>query len=86
MRFFVMHFVKRRYADVFDKPDITLSDEDETELSRAFNELSVMIDESGQGYLTEAQSGYLAVSRSLTDCNQLAKRVQTAIEEEAERT
>lgn len=86
MRFFVMHFIKRGYARVFDEPDIKLSKENETLLSRAFNELSVMIDELGQGYLKEAQSGYLAMSRNLTDCNQLANRVQTELDKKAKQT
>ena len=77
-----MHFVKRRYADVFAAPDITLSNEDQAILSRAFNELSTLINEVGQGYLSEGQSGYLAVSRKLTDCSQLARRVQAVIEEQ----
>jgi hypothetical protein len=81
MRFFVMHFIKRRHAGVLAQPDLTLSGEDVETLSRAFNELGDMIQELGKKYLTEAQSGYLAVSRNLTACTQLAQRVQTALDE-----
>lgn len=79
LRFMVMHFIRRKYHVIIERPDWQLSADDQTALSRAFNELSIKILEIASAYAKEADQGYLAISRTLTSFKQLVNRIQTAL-------
>jgi hypothetical protein len=74
MRYFILHILARR-SKVLRKPELSISADDQLVLSRELDDLGVLIYNSSQPFI--ASKGYLALSRNLTDCVQLAQSVMT---------
>jgi hypothetical protein len=76
MRYFVFQFIKRRLSAILDRNEQTLSDSDKQELSRAFNQIGEKARELCDVY----EQGYLAISRNNGTCQDLANRLQQALQ------
>ncbi len=72
-RYFVMAFVGHRSPEILNSPDLALSPDDETSLSRRTNELAELIYAHSRPLQTI--KGYLSVFRNLTDSQPLADGV-----------
>ncbi len=72
-RYFIMSFVAHRTSDVLNRADFSLSADDRNSLSVQTNELAEMI--YAQSEPLQAEKGYLAVFRNLTDSQFLADGV-----------
>jgi hypothetical protein len=72
MRYFIFHFIKRRYSSTLDRPEQSISQSDKETLSRVFNELGEKTRELSEGF----PRGYLAISRNLGNCRELARALQ----------
>ena len=72
-RYFVMAIISHLSKDVFSKSSISISPKDSTLLSQRVNKLSEIIYVESSQY--QAEKGYLAVFRNLTDSQPLADRV-----------
>jgi hypothetical protein len=74
-RFFILDILSRRYKPLINKPEVDLSQDDETELSRIALELAELIYTLAESQFGNNQKGYLAIFRSLTDVVPLTSTV-----------
>jgi hypothetical protein len=72
-RYFIMSLVAHRLPNVINRADLTLSSDDRNALSVQTNELAEMI--YAQSEPLQAEKGYLAIFRNLTDSQFLADGV-----------
>jgi hypothetical protein len=78
-RYFIMPFVAGRCLDVIDRAASMLSADDKTALSRRTNEISEIVYAASEQL--QADRGYLAIFRNLTDAQPLADRTVARLEE-----
>lgn len=74
-RFFILDILSRRYKPLLDKPEVAISQDDETELSRITLELAELIYTIAESLFGNNQKGYLAIFRNLTDVVPLTSTV-----------
>jgi hypothetical protein len=74
-RFFILDILSRRYKPLINKPEVDLSQDDETELSRIALELAELIYTLAESQFGNNQKGYLAIFKSLTDVVPLTSNV-----------
>lgn len=74
-RFFILDILSRRYKPLINKPEVDLSQDDQTELSRIALELAELIYTLAESQFGNNQKGYLAIFRSLTDVVPLTNTV-----------
>ncbi len=74
-RFFILDILSRRYKSLINKPEVNLSQDDETELSRIALELAELIYTVAESQFGNSQKGYLAIFKSLTDVAPLTSTV-----------
>jgi hypothetical protein len=74
-RFFILDILSRRYKSLINKPEVDLSQDDQTELSRIALELAELIYTIAESLFGNNQKGYLAIFRSLTDVVPLTSAV-----------
>jgi hypothetical protein len=73
-RFFILHILSRRHNPLLDKPEIDISAQDKTDLSRLLLDLSELIYTAAEARFSGVV-GYLAVFRNITDAQPLAQDV-----------
>ncbi|MBG1267407.1 AIPR family protein [Nostoc sp. WHI] len=74
-RFFILDILSRRYKPLLDKPEVAISQDDQTELSRITLELAELIYTIAESLFGNNQKGYLAIFKSLTDVVPLTSAV-----------
>ncbi len=74
-RFFILNILSRRYKPLMNKPEVNLSQDDQTELSRIGIELAELIYTLAESEFGSDDKGYLAIFRSLTDIEILTSTV-----------
>jgi AIPR protein len=73
-RFFILHIFARRHKPLLEKPEIEISQQDKTELSRLLLDLAELIYTAAHEFFKETK-GYLAIFRNNTDAQPLAQDV-----------
>lgn len=73
-KLFILHVLARRHRSLIEKPNMDLSVEDKTELSRVGIELAELIYTAAEA-MFQQDTGYLAIFRNTTDAEQLAANV-----------
>jgi hypothetical protein len=79
-RYFLMHILARQHRVILDKPELTLSEEDKTELSRTILELAEFVYMEAEAMFSGVK-GYLSVFQNVTDSQPLAQRVMQRLAE-----
>jgi hypothetical protein len=79
-RYFVFHILARRHRSLLDKPEMTLSEGDKTELSRVLLELAELIYQLAESRFKRVK-GYLAIFRNTTDAIPLAQDVMERLKQ-----
>jgi hypothetical protein len=74
-RFFILDILSRRYKYLINKPEVDLSQDDKTELSRIATDIAELIYTLAESQFGNNQKGYLAIFRSLTDVVPLTNTV-----------
>jgi hypothetical protein len=74
-RFFILDILSRRHKSLINKPEVDLSQDDQTELSRIALELAELIYTIAESQIGNNKKGYLAIFRSLTDVVPLTRNV-----------
>ncbi|MCM0592111.1 MAG: AIPR family protein [Gloeotrichia echinulata DVL01] len=74
-RFFILYILSRCYKPLINKPEVDLSQDDETELSRIALELAELIYTLAESKFGNNQKGYFAIFKSLTDVVPLTSNV-----------
>jgi hypothetical protein len=74
-RFFILDILSRRCKPLINKPEVNLSEEDKTELSRIALELTELIYTIAESQFGSNQKGYLAIFKNLTDVVPLTSAV-----------
>lgn len=74
-RFFILDILSRCYKPLINKPEVDLSQDDETELSRIALELAELIYTLAESQFGNNQKGYVAIFKSLTDVVPLTSNV-----------
>ncbi len=74
-RFFILDILSRRYKSLINKPEVDLSQDDQTELSRIALELAELIYTIAESLFGNNQKGYLAIFKNLTDVVPLTSAV-----------
>jgi len=73
-RFFILHILARRKRHLIEKPEVNLSQQDQTDLSRMALELAELIYATAEARFRRIK-GYLAIFRNMTDAQPLAQDV-----------
>lgn len=79
-RFFILDILSRRYKPLINKPEVDLSQDDKTELSRITLELAELIYTLAESQFASSDKGYLAIFRSLTDVSPLTSMVMQELD------
>ncbi|MCL6754611.1 AIPR family protein [Nostoc sp. CCCryo 231-06] len=74
-KIFILDILSRRYKPLLDKPEVAISQDDQTELSRIALELAELIYILAESLFGNNNKGYLAIFRSLTDVASLTSTV-----------
>jgi hypothetical protein len=74
-RLFILDLLSRRYKSLINKPEVNLSQDDMTELSRTRIELAEVIYTLAESQFPGNEKGYLAIFRSLTEIKSLTSLV-----------
>lgn len=74
-KIFILDILSRRYKPLLDKPEVAISQDDQTELSRIVLELAELIYILAESLFGNNNKGYLAIFRSLTDVASLTSTV-----------
>jgi hypothetical protein len=74
-RLFILDILSRRYKSLINKPEVNLSQNDLTELSRIGIEIAELIYTLAESQFASDEKGYLAIFRSLTDVKSLTSAV-----------
>jgi hypothetical protein len=72
---FILDILSRRYKSLINKPEVNLSQNDLTELSRIGIEIAELIYTLSESQFASDEKGYLAIFRSLTDVKSLTSVV-----------
>ena len=80
-RYFVIAVIALHLRELIERPQLTLSPEEETELSRAVDELTELVYNVSQAH--QAVKSYRGIFRSLTDTQILAEDVLSRLEARA---
>lgn len=71
-RYFILHILARRRRDLLDKPELTVSADDQATLSREALDIAELIYIIAEARFSR-QKGYLSIFRNLTDASPLAQ-------------
>lgn len=80
-RFFILHILARRHVPLLNKPELTISETDKTELSRISLELAELIYTVAESQC-DPEKGYLSIFRNLTDAKPLALAVMQELNQQ----
>lgn len=73
-RFFILHILARRHRAILDKPELVLSTDDQTELSRVALEIAELVYTTAEASFNRMK-GYLSIFRNMADSESLAQDV-----------
>lgn len=82
-KFFVFHILSRRNQVLLNKPEISLSGADITELSRTVNDLDALIFNISESLFASDSKSYLSIFKSLTDVVPLKSQVMQQLSRSA---
>jgi AIPR protein len=74
-RFFILDILSRRCKPLINKPEVNLSQEDKTELSRIATDIAELIYSLAESLFASGNKGYLAIFKNLTDVVPLTSAV-----------
>ncbi len=79
-RFFILDILSRRYKLLLNKPEVNLSQDDKTELSRIATDLAELIYSLAESLFASGNKGYLAIFKNLTDVVPLTSAVMQELD------
>jgi hypothetical protein len=79
-RFFILDILSRRCKPLINKPEVDLSQDDQTELSRIALEIAESIYTIAESQFGNNQKGYLAIFKNLTDVVPLTSAVMQELD------